>query len=53
MTAGVSITDKDEFFICLQVENEFDDFPVPNDDDVGIYLMQDTWHMENGKIAVS
>ena len=52
LTAGVSCNDNDRFFICLQVENEFDDFPVSGDDDVGIYLMRDTWPMENGKIAV-
>ncbi len=51
LSAGVSCIDKSDFFFSLQVENDFGTFPIPSDNDVGIYLLNDSWRIENKKIV--
>lgn len=51
LSAGMSYKDNTLFFLQLQVENDFQTFPVPSDDDVGIFLIQDSWKVAGNKIV--
>ncbi len=48
--AGVHCEDSAKFFLTLQVENDNGEFPVAADDDCGIFLIEDMWKIQDGKI---
>ncbi len=52
LSAGVHKSDPEIFFIELYVENDDEEvFPCDPDNDIGNYLMQDVWRIEDGKIV--
>ena len=47
----VSTKDPSEFIVELYAENDYDQFPVPGDNDFGIRLFKDTWIIKNDRIV--
>ncbi len=51
LSAGVNLSEPSCFFLDLYIENDNGKFQVENDDDVGIFLIRDSWKIEEDKIV--